>query len=155
MDRNKLAVIADPDPNYRRWIASLLQPDFTSIPTSTLQETWREIWQTVQNAFSRRQPPPLLLLELEQPDGDGVEFIRYLQRDPYLRHVLITCVTHRSSLRDKLAAFRAGADDYVVKPCLPDQLVGMMLLLQRSGYLARSARAGGVSSWQSHAVRRG
>ena len=145
MDERLRIVVADPDPNYQRRIISRLRSDFICIPTDTLVETWQVICQEVRRAYQNQKWPPLLTLELSQPDGDGVEFIRYLQADPYLRYVLIACVTQQSSLRDKVKAFRAGADDYIVKPHLPEHFASMMLFLHQQGYLARRARtAGGV-----------
>jgi DNA-binding response OmpR family regulator len=135
----KCAVIADPYPNDQSRIASLLQQDFTCIPTGSLRETWRKTGEKVQQT-STRQQPILLILELNQPDGDGVELIRYMQADPLLRSVLVACVTYRSSIRDKLIALHAGADGYWVKPQLPPNFAGMMSLLQQSGYMARATR---------------
>ncbi len=135
MTRNSLplVVVADPDPAYQHQITSLLQPGFRCITTSTLAETYQVI---------RRERPVLLALELNQPDGDGIAFIERLQADSTLKHVLIACVTQRSTTMDKIRAFRAGADDYIVKPLsLATSFYGRMLLLQRSGHMARASTA--------------
>lgn len=127
-----IVLIADPDPVYRQVIAHLLQPGFRCFMTSTLEETYRAI---------RQVRPALVSLELTFPDGDGLKFIQDLQSEPALRSVLITCVTSRSSSRDKIQAFRAGADDYFVKPLVPTMnFFGRMLLLRRMGQAARLAR---------------
>ncbi|HET8841390.1 MAG TPA: response regulator, partial [Ktedonobacteraceae bacterium] len=102
-----IVIIADPDPAYRQNIAHLLQPGFRCFLTSTLEETYKAIW---------RLKPALVSLELTFPDGDGLKLIRDLQTEPTLTHVLIACVTSRSSISDKIQAFRAGTDDYFVKP---------------------------------------
>jgi DNA-binding response OmpR family regulator len=60
--------------------------------------------------------PDLLVTELELPDADGLGFIARVAAAPALRHVLILVVTRRAAVRDKIAAFQAGADDYLVKP---------------------------------------
>ena len=127
-----IVIIADPDPAYRQKIAHLLQPGVRCFLTSTLEETYKAIWQV---------HPTLVSLELTFPDGDGLKLIRHLQAEPTLAHVLITCVTSRSSNRDKIQAFRAGADDYFVKPLAPAMnFFGRMLLLHRMGQAARLAR---------------
>jgi DNA-binding response OmpR family regulator len=123
-------VLADPDPLYQRHLSSLLREGFRCITTSSLRETYQ---------VTVRERPSLLILELSQPDGDGLSLIHYLQADPALRRVLIACVTYRASLRDKLLAFREGADDYLVKPISSRTFFGQMLLLRRSGHLARAA----------------
>ncbi len=123
------AVIADPDPQYQRYIISLLQEEFRCIPTNTLQETYQAL---------QRERPALLILELNQPDGDGITLIQRMQTDPTLREVLTACVTQRASIMDKVRAFRAGTDDYLVKPVAPATFPGQMLLLRRAGHMARS-----------------
>ena len=125
-----IVVVADPDPTHQRQIIALLQRDFRCLAANSLQEAY----QTVQ-----REHPVLMTLELSQPDGDGIALIEYLQADPMLRQVLIACVTSRTSVKDKVRAFRAGADDYIVKPLTPlTNFTGRMLLLRRLGHLART-----------------
>ncbi len=122
-------VVADPDPQYQRYIISLLQEEFRCIPTNSLQETYQVL---------QRERPTLLILEPNQPDGDGITLIQRLQADPNLQGVLTACVTQRASIMDKVRAFRAGTDDYVVKPLVPATFPGQMLLLCRAGHMARS-----------------
>ena len=125
-------VVADPDPASQQQMVELLKSSFRCIVTGTLTETYQVI---------RRERPPMLILELNQPDGDGLKLIQALQTDPALRQVLIACVTTRSTIKDKIAAFRVGADDYLVKPLTPSMnFYGRMLLLRRAGHIARTAR---------------
>jgi DNA-binding response OmpR family regulator len=131
MLRNPLStvVIADPDPEYQRYIASLLEPNFRCFAASTLREAYESIL---------RERPALLTLELAQSDGDGIAFIQYLQGEPGLQHILIACITKRAAITDKVRAFRAGADDYLVKPIHGPTFCGQMLLLRRTGHMARN-----------------
>jgi len=122
-------VVIDPDPEYQRQIAHLLQESFQCIPANTLNEAYQYIL---------RFRPGMITLELDQPDGDAFGFIKYLQQDRALKTILIACVTQRSSIADKVRAFRAGADDYFVKPISPTLFYGQMLLLRRAGHMARS-----------------
>ena len=122
-------VVIDPDPAYQHQIAYLLQESFHCIPANTLNEAYQAIV---------RFRPGLITLELEQSDGDPFAFIKYLQQDSALKAILVACVTQRSSVADKVRAFRAGADDYFVKPVSPTLFYGQMLLLRRAGHIARS-----------------
>ncbi len=122
-------VVADPDPAYQREIMTSLESSFRCFPASTLREAHQLVL---------RERPALITLELDQPDGDGIGFIHYLQAEPTLQHILIACVTHRSSIADKVRAFRAGADDYIVKPIHGQTFYGQMLLLRRTGHMARN-----------------
>jgi DNA-binding response OmpR family regulator len=62
------------------------------------------------------QRPHWMLTELDLPDGSGLDLIRSVHQTPVLRHILLLVVTNRNTLRDKIAAFEAGADEYLVKP---------------------------------------
>ncbi len=121
-------VVADPDPYYQQQIAYLLRESFRCIPTSTLRETYYVI---------QREHPFMLILELNQSDGDGMSLISLIQEDPALKPMLIACVTARSGMMDKIRAFRAGVDDYLAKPISHKTFYSQMLLLRRTGHMAR------------------
>jgi DNA-binding response OmpR family regulator len=62
------------------------------------------------------QLPTLVVLELDLPDATGPQFLSALHSTPATRHVLLLVVTARRAIGDKIAAFEAGADDYLIKP---------------------------------------
>jgi DNA-binding response OmpR family regulator len=129
MVRNFLptVVVADPDMFYQDRMVHLLQESFRCIRTNSLRETYRAILN---------ERPSIVILELNQPDGDGLNLIAHLRTDPTLKDILIACVTQRSNTWDKVLAWRAGADDYIAKP-LTRTFQGQMLLLKRAGLMAR------------------
>ncbi|MBO4207234.1 response regulator transcription factor [Micromonospora echinofusca] len=59
-------------------------------------------------------PCDLVLLDLNLPDGDGLEVCRALRRRS--AQLGIIAVTARGEERDRVLGLRVGADDYVVKP---------------------------------------
>lgn len=122
-------VVVDPDPADQRQIVTCLEPGFRCFTANTLHEA-RQVIQ--------RERPALITLELDQPDGDGISFIQYLQSEPTIHHILIACVTQRAAIADKVRAFRAGADDYIVKPIYGPTFYGQMLLLRRTGHMIRN-----------------
>lgn len=64
--------------------------------------------------------PDLVVLDLMLPGIDGLEVMRCLQeRDP----VSVILLTAKGDPADRIAGLRQGADDYVVKPFLPAELV--------------------------------
>lgn len=66
-------------------------------------------------------PPDLVVLDVMLPDSDGVELCAQLHEDrPHLPVILLTARTEES---DRIAGLSAGADDYVVKPFSPRELV--------------------------------
>ena len=64
-----------------------------------------------RDVFQHRQPT-LVILDSELPDGDGIEFCRWLQQ----QQVLILMLSARSTETDIVTGLRAGADDYLTKP---------------------------------------
>jgi DNA-binding response OmpR family regulator len=73
--------------------------------------------------------PDLIVMELDLPDANGLEYLRAIHAAPATRNVLILVVTKRMGVGDKIAAFQAGADDYLVKPVDPEQFATHVLLV--------------------------
>ncbi|MET0424835.1 MAG: response regulator transcription factor [Actinoplanes sp.] len=79
---------------------------------------------------ARRQPPDLLILDVMMPGMDGLEVCRALRRDSDL---LVLMVTARATEDDLLRGLDLGADDYLVKPYSPRELMARVkTLLRRS-----------------------
>ncbi len=64
----------------------------------------------------------LFLVDVNMPKMDGYEFIRQLRDDSRLSELPAIMISTESKERDKLAAFDAGADLYLVKPVRPEVL---------------------------------
>jgi len=64
----------------------------------------------------RRQPPDLVILDVNMPVLDGFGLARRMSADPLLSAIPIIFLTVHSDLPSKLQGFHAGCDDYVVKP---------------------------------------
>lgn len=60
--------------------------------------------------------PDLLVSEVDLPDGNGLALCESVRQLPFGDRLPIMLLTCRSDIRDKVAGFQAGADDYVVKP---------------------------------------
>lgn len=79
--------------------------------------------------------PEILIVDLKLPGMDGFQILERIRRDPKFSHVPVVVITAKDELSEKLRAFELGADDYVVKPFQPEELVA------RIGMLARRGRA--------------
>jgi DNA-binding response OmpR family regulator len=105
--RSLTALVADPDATQRQHVSACLGAGYRVLMAGHLAEATQMI---------ARDQPQVLMLELNQPDGDGIQLIRRLRANPSTSRMVIVCVTTRRGIRDKVASFQAGADDYVVKP---------------------------------------
>lgn len=68
-------------------------------------------------------PPALVVLDVMMPGLSGVDVTRELRRDPRTADVPIILLTARAQESDVENGFSIGADDYVVKPFSPRELV--------------------------------
>jgi two-component system alkaline phosphatase synthesis response regulator PhoP/two-component system response regulator RpaA len=100
------------------------------IVARTIERTLRrEFSVTVANSGvqglqqARRKPPALVLLDVIMPGMDGYAVCREMRADPLLAPIPILFLTAKSKDEDKIAGFRAGADDYLAKPFNIDELI--------------------------------
>jgi DNA-binding response OmpR family regulator len=85
-------------------------------------------------ASARVSRPDLVLLDLGLPGMDGMDVARSLRRN---HDTPIVMVTARGDETDRIVGLELGADDYVVKPFSPKELVARVrAVLRRSGVAA-------------------
>jgi DNA-binding response OmpR family regulator len=114
------------------------EPDILSIVTTALR---RERYSVREFADGRsflealpRQQPLLVVLDLMLPDLDGFEICRRLKRDKTLSAIPIIILSARAQEADRVAGLELGADDYMVKPFSPRELVARVAaVLRRTG----------------------
>jgi two-component system, OmpR family, alkaline phosphatase synthesis response regulator PhoP len=93
------------------------------------------------------QRPDLIVLDLGLPGRDGLDVTRDLRRTSAVPIVMLTA---RGDESDRIVGLELGADDYVVKPCSPKELVARVRAVLRRTATARAAagpeimRAAGV-----------
>jgi CheY-like chemotaxis protein len=87
-------------------------------------------------AMATRVTPDCVLLDIEMPGMSGLEVCQALRADPVTAGCVIIMLTGRADAEGKVEAFSAGADDYIVKPFTPRDLVSRVraaLLRHRGG----------------------
>ena len=84
--------------------------------------------------------PELLIVDLKLPGLDGFEILKRLRRDPKFSYIPVIVITSQDELSEKLKAFELGADDYLVKPFQPEELVARMGILARRGRAIQMAQ---------------
>jgi len=67
--------------------------------------------------------PDLIVSDVMMPNMDGLEFLGHLRADPLLRTIPVILLTTKNRLQDIVGGFEVGADDYVVKPFQPEELL--------------------------------
>lgn len=111
-----------------------------------LEEAGYEVLQAATGeeglALALSQDPQLLVLDLMLPGLDGTDVLRQLRRESRVPVVMLTA---RGEEADRVRGLELGADDYIVKPFSPRELVlRIRAVLRRSGSDTERIEHGGV-----------
>lgn len=111
---NKILVVED-EPDILEMVRYNL--DQAGLDVETAEDAERAL-QSVQEIL-----PDLIILDLMLPGIDGLDMCRQLKQDARTRHIPILMLTARKEEVDRIVGLELGADDYVVKPFSPRELV--------------------------------
>lgn len=122
--KNKRILIVDDEPEILNMVVSILDAEgFTSI------ETAASVKDALNLAASFR--PELAILDVMLPDGDGFFLMEQLRKTGGYPVLFLTACGED---KDKFKGFGIGADDYMVKPFLPKELVFRIMAILRRSY---------------------
>lgn len=84
--------------------------------------------------------PDLFLVDWMLPGASGIELTKKLKKDPDMKSVPVIMLTARGEEDDRVQGLEVGADDYVVKPFSPRELLArVQAVLRRSGLAAQAS----------------
>ncbi|HEY4178236.1 MAG TPA: response regulator [Kofleriaceae bacterium] len=86
---------------------SLEAAGFTALPVGTLAEARRAL---------QTQPIALAILDVRLPDGDGIELLALIRKDPTLARLPVLMLSSEAEIRDRVRGLKQGANDFVGKP---------------------------------------
>ncbi len=122
-------LVVDDEPNIREVVGLYLRRDgHTVFPAADGEEALQTYY---------RERPDLVVLDLILPRLSGLEVCRRIQSG---RHVPLIMLTSKGEEEDRALGMSMGADDYVVKPFRPRELVSRVVALLGAG----EARANGA-----------
>ena len=128
---NKILVVED-EPDILEMVRYNL--DQAGLDVETAEDAERAL-QSVREIL-----PDLIILDLMLPGIDGLDMCRQLKQDARTRHIPILMLTARKEEVDRIVGLELGADDYVVKPFSPRELVlRAQAILRRSQGSSQSA----------------
>jgi diguanylate cyclase (GGDEF)-like protein len=79
----------------------------------------------------KKSVPDLLVTDLKMPKMCGDEVCKTLKQDILIQHMPIIMLTGKGETTDKIHGINAGADDYMVKPFEPQELVARVKMVLR------------------------
>ena len=110
-------------------------PDILDVMQITLSEENYEIFKASDGEEAlkiiRSKPLDLVLLDYNMPKMNGWQVCKEVKKDILLRHLPIIMVTGKGEVSDKIGGINAGADDYVVKPFEPKELLARIRMILR------------------------
>jgi len=117
-------LIADDEPISRRMMEKILTQSGYEVTTVADGEAALE-------ALTSKDAPRLALLDWMMPGLDGPEVCRRVRQQADGLYAYITLLTSKQSAQDIVTGLEAGADDYLTKPCNPEELKARLRTGQR------------------------
>jgi len=117
-------LIADDDPDIRDILKLTLaeEESYEIIEAPDGEEALKII---------RSKPLDLALLDYKMPKMDGRQVCSLVKKDLLLQHLPVIMVTGKGEISDRIEGIDAGADDYVVKPFEPKELLARIRMVLR------------------------
>ncbi|MEN0067672.1 MAG: ATP-binding protein [Myxococcota bacterium] len=125
-DDAPLCVVAEDEPDLRRFIANLLAEHYQVVACANGQIGLSE---------ALKRLPDIVVTDMSMPQMTGAEFCGGLRANPSANAIPVIFLTAHQSLKTKLTAYEEGASDYLYKPFHPQELlarVGTHVALRRA-----------------------
>ncbi|HMB31958.1 MAG TPA: response regulator, partial [Desulfohalobiaceae bacterium] len=99
--------------------------------------------------LAKKHLPHLIVLDLMLPGKDGLEVAKILKKKSETKEIPIIMLTAKGEEEDRVSGFELGADDYVVKPFSPRELLlRVWAVLKRTKNLAPKE-----DTWEKEGLR--
>ncbi len=122
MEKEKILIVDD-------------EPDILDVLKLTLQEENYQVIEAKDGVEAleivKKKGPHLIILDFKMPRMNGDEVCEILKKDILLRHLPIIMLTSKREISDKVKGIDAGADDYMVKPFEPAELLARVKMILR------------------------
>ncbi len=109
-------------------------PDILDLLEATLQDEFELIKAASGNQALEKlksENPNFLVLDYVLPDLEGPEICKIIRKDPLFLNTPILMLTGKGEVEDKVDGLEAGADDYMLKPFDPQELIARIRMLIR------------------------
>ncbi|HSM93157.1 MAG TPA: response regulator [Anaeromyxobacteraceae bacterium] len=118
----RLALVVDDSPTMRRQLAAALQrvPGLSPVEASDGADAWRKL---SAGTFD------ILLTDVNMPTLDGLKLISLVRTGGAHQRIPVVVVTTEGADADRRRALELGANAYLVKPVMADQVVGAVTRL--------------------------
>jgi two-component system, sensor histidine kinase and response regulator len=115
MDKKSSILVIDDEPALRVGLAALIKRQGYEVVTAA------DGYDGLKKA--KDTMPALILSDVMMPPPNGFELRRLMSQDPQLASIPFIFLTARTDTVDRVNGIRGGADDYITKPYVPDELL--------------------------------
>lgn len=117
----KKILVVDDSPTERHFMVDLLTKNGYQVVTAESGE------EGVSRA--KAEKPDLIIMDVVMPGLNGYQATRTLTRDDETKNIPVLMCTSKGQETDKIWGLRQGAQDYLVKPVNPEELLGKIAAL--------------------------
>jgi len=128
----KRILVVDDEKDTVEMITTLLELEgYKVFPAFSGVEAMRFLEGERQGASEAETPVDLILLDVMLGDEDGRDICRNIKEDEKMKFIPVIILTVRSSLQDKIDTLNLGADDYLTKPFINEELLAKVRVMLR------------------------
>jgi DNA-binding NtrC family response regulator len=128
----KKILVVDDEKDTVEMITALLELEgYQVLPALSGSEAMRILEGEGQNIPEFETPVDLILLDILLGDADGRDICLKIKEDEKLKFIPVIILTVRSSLQDKINSLNLGADDYLTKPFINEELLAKVRVMLR------------------------
>ncbi|MCJ7641691.1 MAG: sigma-54 dependent transcriptional regulator [Desulfobacterales bacterium] len=130
--RVKKILMIDDEKDTVEMITILLESEgYHVVPARSGAEAMKFLERERQKGSESETPVDLILLDVVLGDEDGRDICRRIKEDEKLKFIPVIILTVRSSLEDKIDGLNMGADDYLTKPFINEELLAKVKVMLR------------------------
>jgi signal transduction histidine kinase len=130
MDKNSTILIIDDEPALLLGLAARIKRQGYHVVTAS---DGKEGMQKAKETL-----PDLILSDVMMPPPNGFELRKLMGQDPHLASIPFIFLTARNGVEDRVSGIRDGADDYITKPFVTEELFARIEAVLRRVQVARA-----------------
>ena len=130
--KTKRILVVDDEKDTVEMITALLKVEgYAVFPARSEAEALKFLEVEKVKISDSETPVDLILLDVMLGDRDGLDICRRIKEDDRLKFIPVIILTVRASLQDKINGLNLGADDYLTKPFINEELLAKVRVMLR------------------------